>query len=179
MIVLVDVDNTIASWDDAFLRRFSQEASERVRQRSCFRIEDVLWTPQERKEVGAILRQGSLYRDLPLYEGAKAALSDMLLDGHDVFLVTSPHAECTGPCAMHKLEWVRENLGERWVARTILTTDKTLVHGDVLVDDKPFVGGARVPSFHHVRYDQPYNRGVAGARLERWGDWRQVLALLR
>ena len=65
------------------------------------------------------------------------------------------------------------------MARTILTTDKTLVHGDVLVDDSPSWAGPKSLQFHHVRYDQPYNRGVAGARLERWGDWRQVLALLR
>ena len=177
MIILVDVDNTIASWDDAFLLRFSHDVSDRVRNRACFRIEDVPWTPQEREEVDAILREGSLYRDLPLYEGAKAALSEMLFEGHDVFLVTSPHAGCTGPCAMHKIEWVREQLGDAWVARTILTADKTLVHGDVLVDDKPSVSGARTPSFRHVRYRQHYNRGVAGTRLERWGEWRRVLLL--
>ena len=57
----------------------------------------------------------------------------------------------------------------------IVTRDKTVVAGDVLVDDKPSVDGVGIPSWEHVVFDQPYNRGTEGRRLVSWRDWRRVL----
>lgn len=56
----------------------------------------------------------------------------------------------------------------------IVTKDKTLVHGDLLIDDKPRVTGTRSPAWQHVLYDQPYNRHVDAQRMT-WSTWREVL----
>lgn len=177
MIVLVDIDNTIGSWDDAFLARMECCDAKRVTERGCFRIEDVPWSEPERSQMISVLQDPTLYRDIALYDHAKEALEAMRSSGYDVFLVSSPHEQCRGPCAKYKLEWVTHRLGEYWAKRTILTNDKTMVRGDVLIDDKPTIAGATKPAFRHVVFDQPYNRSVPTFRLRAWQDWQEVLAL--
>jgi 5'-nucleotidase len=76
-----------------------------------------------------------------------------------------------------KYAWVEQHLGAEFVQRIVLTRDKTLVHGDVLIDDKPEIGGLRKPDWRHLIYDQPWNRHVDGPRLT-WADWRERLAVV-
>jgi hypothetical protein len=41
------------------------------------------------------------------------------------------------------------------VNRVILTHDKTLVRGDVLIDDKPGITGNMIPAWKHLVFDSP------------------------
>ena len=41
-----------------------------------------------------------------------------------------------------------------------MCADKTLVRGDVLIDDKPHVTGSNAPTWQHLLYDAPYNRDI-------------------
>ena len=68
-------------------------------------------------------------------------------------------------------------LGPEWLQRLVLTSDKTLVRGDLLIDDKPQVSGQeRLPSWEHVVFDAPYNRGTAhNLRLGSWAKWREIM----
>jgi 5'-nucleotidase len=46
----------------------------------------------------------------------------------------------------------------------------------LLLDDKPEVTGAMVPSWKHVYFDQPYNReNLARKRITSWKHWREVI----
>lgn len=57
--------------------------------------------------------------------------------------------------------------------RLILTHDKTLVYGDVLVDDKGIITGAVTPAWKHLIHDQSHNRYVLNApRMSDWREWR-------
>jgi 5'-nucleotidase len=38
-------------------------------------------------------------------------------------------------------EWVENHLGKDWINRLILTRDKTMINGDVLIDDKINITG--------------------------------------
>ena len=38
-------------------------------------------------------------------------------------------------------EWVENHLGKDWIDRLILTRDKTMINGDVLIDDKINITG--------------------------------------
>ena len=73
--------------------------------------------------------------------------------------------------------WVERHFGEAFLPRLILAKDKTWVHGDVLIDDKPEVTGSRTPTWQHVIFDQPFNRGADGPRMT-WSNWREVLGSL-
>jgi len=113
------------------------------------------------------------YRDLPL-PGAVEAVTDPLAEGFDVYICTSPLVQYQN-CALEKYEWVEEHLGSEFTKRVILTRDKTLVRGDVLIDDKPVIGGISTPQWRHVLFDRPYNRSIPGPRMH-WDNWREVLA---
>lgn len=94
----------------------------------------------------------------------------------EVFICTSPKKYENNPhCLAEKSAWVAKHLGKEFVNRIIFTRDKTLVHGHVLIDDKPIITGARTPDWVHVFYDAPYNRGYTSPRIKSWKQWRKTL----
>ncbi|WP_227471671.1 hypothetical protein [Paenarthrobacter sp. YJN-5] len=116
-----------------------------------------------------------LYRNLDPMPGAVEAILAMEESGLNVFFCSTPFA--THPtCASEKLASIEEHLGSRWVNRVILTHDKTLVRGDVLIDDKPGITGNMEPTWTHLLFDQSYNRALSDApRLREWKDWEAAL----
>ena len=82
----------------------------------------------------------------------------MLAMGHDVRICTAPSI-VHKYCVPEKFAWVEEHLGSKWTNQIILTRDKTLVHGDVLIDDKPDIKGYE-RQHGNIFYDQPYNRYI-------------------
>ena len=76
-----------------------------------------------------------------------------------------------------KISWIIKHFGEKWVERMILTRDKTLVYGDILIDDKPKITGLQThPNFLHVFFDQPFNHNVDNYRITQWSKWPLVIA---
>ena len=130
---------------------------------------------EHRALIHEITMRKGFFRNLPIIPGAKEALEFLLSEGHEVRIVTAPKIEHT-PCVPEKYAWVEEHLGIDWVRRLILTYDKTFVHGDLLIDDKPKITGARTPTWEHVLYDQPYNQECLQRRLT-WSNFKGVLAL--
>jgi 5'-nucleotidase len=127
------------------------------------------------KDIESIELSSGFYRSLRPIEGGKEALEYMLQAGYDVRIVTAPKKKFRN-CVLEKYEWIAEHLGQKWVERTILTRDKTLVTGDILIDDKPSVTGVAAPTWEHVLYDQPWNRGETKRRLT-WATYKEVLEL--
>lgn len=107
--------------------------------------------------IREIVNSSGFYQGLDLVEGAKEALLDLESEGHDVFICTSPMIG-SDHCASEKFRWVDYHLGRRWTEQLIITKDKTMVHGDVLVDDKPYVKGLMRPTWQQVLYREVHNR---------------------
>ena len=57
-------------------------------------------------------------------------------------------------CVLEKYQWVEAHFGYDWTKRVILTRDKTIVSGDILIDDKPEITGCAMPPWQHVLYDR-------------------------
>ena len=70
---------------------------------------------------------------------------------------------------------VEKHLGRDATNRLVLTKDKTLVHGNLLIDDKPHIQGAVKPRWKH-----PVRRALQPRRDRppriTWSNWRNVLA---
>jgi 5'-nucleotidase len=96
--------------------------------------------------VDAVFLSRGFYRNLPPVPGAIKAVTDLLAEGFGVYICTSP-LEQYQHCVLEKYEWVEEHLGSEFTTRVILTRDKTLVRGDVLIDDKPTIGGISTPQW--------------------------------
>lgn len=174
--VLVDMDGVMCKWQemyDALLRQhyphipvFPFDQVTRFKTQSFY-------ADEYRAEIAEMMNMKGFYRNLEPMDGSVQALHMMKEAGIDVFLCTAPYVT-NKTCASEKMEWVEEHLGSTWLNRTIITSDKTLVRGDVLIDDKPSIKGAMVPSWKHIVFDAPYNRGIT-PRLDRWEEWHKVL----
>lgn len=86
---------------------------------------------------------------------------------------------CTAPttskhCWQEKADWVELYLGKEWLRHLIITKDKTMIHGDYLIDDKPDITGIYAPSWQQVIYDQPYNQHVLKLLRVNWTCWPDI-----
>jgi 5'-nucleotidase len=175
---LIDKDNVLADWDGALERVLREEFPEiRVvppQQKKKFYLEEN-YPEEARPTIRGIYQAQFFYRDLPPFPGAVNALHTLLELGHEVRICTSlipAYRYCVG----EGFEWVERHLGSDWVNRIIIAKDKTLIRGDILVDDKASVTGAHQPNWEHVIFSHPSNLDVQGKRrLESWKDWRLVL----
>lgn len=86
---------------------------------------------------------------------------------------------------LYKFQWVEEYFGRSWIDKLILTRDKTVVYGNLLIDDKPKISGAlNSPTWDHVLFRACHNslikgpgkRTTAKYLLENWSqDWTSII----
>lgn len=133
--------------------------------------------------ITALFFEEGFFASLGAVEGAVAALKEMVIHPSvdNVFICTAPIAG-SKYCHQEKVEWVRRNLGDDWVRRMVICSDKSLVRGDILIDDAPKAKArAMKPVWEHVWFKRPYNAYLGGAegqqqrRLDAWADWRALV----
>ena len=108
------------------------------------------------------------------------AVQHMRTDGYDVHICASPMANTSPPLgAAEKLSWVSKHLGEDWVERVILTSDTTLLVGDVMIDARSEVMGRRAfPEWTHISYRRTTPHKLANGKellLQNWQGWKPVV----
>lgn len=181
MHILVDMDGVIANWgkqwDHVLDTHWPEARAPRHHQQTSFDLKAGL-DAYDRDVVDMVMNHPNFYRDLDPFEGAAQAITNMQADGHTVTICTSPWLS-NKTCVADKLEWLERHIGEGWSSKAVITGDKTLVHGDILIDDKPHIKGAHTPTWEHVLFDQPYNRDVANKqRITGWANWStQILGV--
>ena len=178
-VVLVDMDGTIADFDSrayALMAARHPDVAMPVYKQREFPLSRGLPAAQ-RPLLEVLFKEEGFFREMQPIEGAVAALNEMVAAGIDVRLCSSPLSS-SPCCVMEKVEWAVAHLGKSWVDRIILTRDKTLVRGDILLDDAPQAKSSSLePMWEHVYFDQPCNRSGASdadpsrRRLVAWKDW--------
>jgi 5'-nucleotidase len=173
-IVLVDMDNTIVDYSSEMAKQLRLVYNDNG-------ITADNWDSLPYSDLSArrreIQSEDGFFLRLPPIEGAIAALKEMeSTSKYDIFIVSSPTIR-GGTCHSDKCKWLLQHLGMSFARNLVLTKDKTLVHGDVLIDDKPIVSGVVTDmSWRLVTFAQPYNAGIDGrVYLSDWRDWQQVI----
>ena len=145
-----------------------QRLEQFVRSRTHFEIEKNMPNEKTQQLALDVLSEPGFFENLQFFPGAKSVLQKLVAPvntggyGAEVYLVTAPHPRCAGSCAREKFAFVERELGPEWLPRLIITRDKTLIGGDILVDDKPVVTGNNAkPTWTHVLFDRSYNRAAA------------------
>ncbi len=177
LVVLVDLDQTIADFTGGWKKAWNAKYPDRqiVDDPTDFDLEIAYSNIASEGEVSAIYHAPGFLLGLDPLPGAIEALHQMQASGIEVFLCSSPARVTTS--YSEKADWVELHLGKDWVKKLILTKDKTFVHGDYLIDDKPEIFGLFSPTWEHILLDQPYNRDEEQCKQFRitWKTWPSLL----
>lgn len=178
MLILVDQDGPLAHFELGFIqnwrRQYPNEFFVPLEQRRTFYLRDEY--PEELKDkVEAIYFAPGFYINLPPVPGGIEALKTLASLGHDVRICTSPLGQYEN-CVLEKYRWIEKHLGRDFTKKIILSKDKTIIRGQLLIDDKPEIEGSGKAEWEHVVFDCPYNRRVNKKRLN-WKNYREVLGV--
>lgn len=175
-IILVDMDGVLADFEAGFLkiwkRRFPHHP-QTLEKRKTFRLADSLPNGLN-QDIRSVLSSPGFFANLKPIPRAKEALEKMQKLGHEVLICTSPISEYEN-CVLGKYRWVAKNLGFDWTKKVIMTKDKTLIFGNILIDDKPEYKGMRKPAWIHALFDAPYNRHAKTKLRITWKNWEKIL----
>jgi 5'-nucleotidase len=177
MIILIDMDDVLSDFDGEFYRKWNTVHPDKQitpqNEKNCFYLTDE--SPKEYAElIRGIYTTPGFVRSLPEIPGSINALNVIASRGHKIFICTTP-LNAYQNCVKEKYEWIEEHLGFEWTKKLILTKDKTLVQGDILIDDKPEVTGAAKPVWEHIVFDKPYNKNTNHARRMTWANYKKIL----
>jgi 5'-nucleotidase len=181
-VVLLDQDGPLADFDAALaavLRKLGCDPG-KLERTTWWTSHDIArdFGPDIADEVVDAVHEPSFFANLPVVAGAREGVQRLLDAGIEVFVCTAP--KLSNPsCASDKLAWIDLHLPE--LRRSVvISKDKTLVRGDVLVDDKPEVTGAMTPVWSHVLFDTPGNaHASSGLRMGSWDDVEWLIAHAR
>ena len=179
MIIIVDMDNTLVDFDAGLLaewrRLYPDEFFVPLEQRTTFHPHRD-YPEHLQDKIKTLCHSQGFVRNLPAMPGGIEAVHEMLAKGHDVRFCTSHFEEYTH-CIYEKFQWIETHFDASFVNRIILTRDKTLIRGDILIDDKPNITGIEKPAWEHVLYDRPFNRDITKNRRLTWHSWQDALSL--
>lgn len=177
MRILIDLDGTIANWGaewDKHASSYTHLGLPLTVNQKNFDLYAGL-TAEGRAVVNDIMNFSGFYANLEPFEGSVEAVNTMVAEGHDVRILTAPWIT-NETCASDKYAWVEKHLGSGWGKRTVLSSDKTVVRGDILIDDKPVIEGSMEPEWEHIYFTQPYNVDLNHhRRINNWSEWRSLL----
>lgn len=178
-IILIDMDGVLADFERGFLeawkKKFPNHPHIPLDERKTFSVFDD-YPSNLRGDVGKIAREPGFFQNLHEIDGGKEAINEIAGLGHEVFVCTKPIDRYEN-CVLEKYHWITEHLGYEWTKRVIVTKDKTLIYGDILIDDRPEHKGLREPSWIHVLFDRPYNINVKTKLKITWENWKKILNL--
>lgn len=177
MLILIDMDDVLSDFDGEFYRRWNQVYPDKhitpPDKRTKFYLSDE--SPEGYIEfIRNIYTAPGFIKSLPEIPGSIDGVKDIASRGHTVFICTTP-LNAYQNCVKEKYEWIEEHLGFEWTKKLILTKDKTIVQGDILIDDKPEVVGAAKPVWEHIVFDKPYNKHTNHTKRMTWKNWKSVL----
>ncbi|EGV92359.1 5'(3')-deoxyribonucleotidase, cytosolic type, partial [Cricetulus griseus] len=127
------------------------------------------------EKLASVYEAPGFFLNLEPIPGAVDAVREMNdMQDTEVFICTSPlrkYDHCVG----------EKNLGPQFLNWIILTRDKTVVVGDLLIDDKDTIQGLEeTPSWEHILFTCCHNQHLAlpptRRRLLSWSDnWRGII----
>ena len=168
MRVLLDMDGVLADFDAQLFEELEGTIvwpAEALRREARF-CTDFL-PRRERLIVREHIETTAFFSRLPVVEGAVEGVRDLYEAGHDLWVCSKP-LEANPWCASDKMGWIEEHFPDL-VGKVILSPNKSMIKGDVLLDDAHKPSGFGVADWVPVWYPYPHNR-AEGRVYFRWGD---------
>lgn len=188
--ILVDIDGILADLQGDWYPRYNAIRPEGYPELTPETVNNWDIPQAHHKTLWSVIEQPGLYRNLKPLEGAVEGLRELVGNrALDTYIVTSATAAPHTPT--EKIQWLGEHFPFVSRKKIITCHNKTLIRGDVLVDDAPTnVQGwlSRNPSKTVVTINYPYNEGILvnDGVLIRAGDytdtreaWENIVNYLR
>ncbi len=188
--VIFDMDEVLVDWEKGFALRF-KEKFPHLEYKSVEEREH-WWLPNNysediREAIGHIAFEEEFFLNLHPKEGALEAVKWVFDQGFGMAICTSPlwtrDAKIISRCIAEKILWIDKYFGEltplfnpESKLQITMTHDKTLVHGDILIDDRPEITGKCQPTWEHLLFDNghKFNDGCLQERIN-WTNYQSVI----
>lgn len=118
------------------------------------------------------------FEEADVVEGAQEAL-ELLWKHHKCYIVGA--APFDTDAVMQKWRWLRKHFPFILRERIVFARDKSIVHGDILIDDHPlnvtdFVLRIDVPSREAILFNRPWNLSMLPLdKVTRMANWNEIL----
>lgn len=184
-IILLDQDGPLASFDDKYWEFCSAMGFEMNitgladPARARF-MEDNMLDKRQRQVARTFIESGHnrWFRDLPVTPGAQEGVERLLeRPDLDVWVCTKP-MEKNDRCRDDKGLWLRDHF-PALVKKMILAPDKSLVKGDILLDDAPRLDWVARADWEPVIFPSVFNEeGTQWGHIRRWTWGDPIEALI-
>ncbi len=176
MTILVDMDDVLEQLVEAMLRYVNERYGTSVRPEDVVQWDLTRAFPTLTREmVYSPEYDESFWSTVAPMPGADEVLRRLMEEGHEIYVVTASEYET--------LRQKMEDLLFRWFpyldwSHVIITSNKQLIRGDVLIDDGPhnLIGG----SYRKILFDRPHNRSfdeksVGAVRVRNWAEIHELI----
>lgn len=127
-------------------------------------------------EIYNPLHLQTFWNGVKIMPGAKEGIQALLTQGHEIYIVTSAHPDTI----KWKAKWLQRELQEIPWSNVIVSNNKSLIKGDILVDDG--LHNLYEGSYIKVLFDKPWNRNVDKSKLtdiiHRVRNWDEIIDLI-
>jgi len=157
-------------------KNYREEAEEKKQEEVETPEPGTPWVEGKEEDAGAMINRIILIELDTITENAGGvdAMKEMVADGNEVKIVSSPNKDKYAESSAEKTKWVAKHLGEDFLPRLVLTPDKTMVQGHVLIDYKT-AEGTITPNWRLVFFSNSDNQECEGPRMNSWSEWRSAM----
>lgn len=167
--LLIDLDEVTVKFLDKLCKLYSQQTKTELKPEQITE-----WKLNKYPEMVEIFKQPKFFSDLEPYPNAIKIITQLYDEGHQVFIVTDPMGDKN--IVEGKLEWMWNYLPFLMPNNYIMTSQKYLLKGDLILDDSPH----HIKSFDGIKVimDKPYNQNIDGIRIYN-NNWIQFCKLVQ
>ena len=136
MIFCIDIDNTITNMNRIWLQYINREYETNYKYSDITHWDFFEGLAMEGTDTFKFLELDEFWESTTIYPNAVKVIEALVLAGHDIFLVTA--TDILNPSLQTKFFHVLKHFDPTLISRSniIITQDKSIISGDVLIDDK-------------------------------------------
>ncbi len=188
--VIFDMDDVLVDWYGGyraiFKDRFPLLQFKEPEEREHWWLPDN-YPVELRSAIYQIGLEKDFFLNLRPKPGGIEAVEWAFKEGHGVTICTSPLWEqdpsLVGRCIQEKVSSISKHLGHLTplftpdsAIQVIFTHDKTQIHGDVLIDDRPLITGKLHPTWTHLLFDEGHKYAEKCPQQKiNWVNYKEVL----
>lgn len=175
LTVLIDMDDTIENLCDVWVQCLNERYGTSVKPTDIKEWDMTKAFPTlSRKQIYEPLFDEELWERITPLPGAVETIKKIIDDGHKVVIVTASHQDAV---SMKLNNVLFKYFPYLTIDDVIITSQKQLVHGDILIDDAPhnLEGG----QYMKLLFDAPHNQSykTEGTDIIRVHNWAEIYKL--